>query len=128
MSRSAAGVIDEVIEVERRWVQAHRELDIAAIGEILTEDYLQIRADGTVIGKAEALQSYRSGKRRWDYADSDEYRVAVHGDVAILVGRWKGRGENDGERFDYTARFMAIYVRRDGVWQLVADQSTSLNQ
>ena len=126
MAKSNAELIDEVIAVERRWVEAHRELDLDVIREILAEDYVQIRADGAVIGKAETLQSYQSGKRRWDYANSDDYRVTLHGDVAILIGRWEGRGENDGERFDYIARFMSVFVRRDDVWQLVADQSTSI--
>ena len=116
----------EVIEVERRWVKAHLELDIEAIEKILAEDYVQIRADGAVISKEDLLESYRSGKRVWDYADSDQYRLSVYGDVAVLVGRWRGRGTNDGEAFDYSARFMAVYVRRDGAWQLAADQSTAL--
>jgi ketosteroid isomerase-like protein len=128
MSKSNSSVIDEVIRVEKRWVQAHRDLDLATLEEILAEDYVQIRADGSVIGKAEALQSYGSGKRKWDYADSDDYRISVYGDVAILLGRWIGRGENDGQRFDYTARFMAIYFRRDGIWRLVADQATALSE
>jgi len=126
MHKADADMVAEVIGVEQRWVRAHRELDLDAIEEILADEYLQIRADGTVIGKTEALQSYRSGKRKWDFADSDEYQVVVHGDAVILVGSWRGRGENDGEPFDYAARFMAIYVRRNGEWRLVADQSTPL--
>jgi len=127
MSESDQRLIDEVIEVERRWVQVHRELDVGAIRQILADDYVQIRANGTVISKVEALQSYGSGKRRWDFADSDEYQVTVQGDVAILIGRWKGVGENDGERFDYASRFMAVYVQRDGAWHLAADQAAQLS-
>lgn len=127
MSKSEVSIIDEIIRVEQRWVQAHRDLDLPTLEEILAEDYVQIRADGEVIGKAEAMQSYRSGNRRWDFAQSDQHRLRVYGDVAILVGRWTGRGVNDGEPFDYRARFMAIYVRRDKRWQLAADQSTPLS-
>lgn len=128
MSESDERLADEVIEVERRWVKAHRELDIDAIDKILAEDYMQIRSDGTVIGKEDLLESYRSGKRSWDHADSDQYRLSVYGDAAVLVGRWRGRGMNDGEAFDYSARFMAIYVRRDGDWRLAADQATPLSE
>ena len=94
---------------------------------MLDEDYVQIRPDGSVIGKHATLESYRSGNRRWDHADSDQYRVTVLGTTAILVGRWTGRGENDGKHFDYTARFMAIYTNRGGKWLLVDDQSTPLD-
>ena len=128
MSKSDTSVKDEIIRVEQRWAHAHRDLDLATLEEILPEDYVQIRADGAVIGKAEAMQSYRSGNRRWDYAQSDQHRISVYGDVAILLGRWTGRGENDGAPFDYRARFMAIYVRREDRWQLVADQSTPFNE
>lgn len=128
MSKSDVRVTNEIVRVEQRWVQAHRDLDLNTLEEILSEDYVQIRADGEVIGKAEAMQSYRSGNRRWDYAQSDQHRLSVYGDVAILLGRWIGRGENDGDAFDYRARFMAIYVRRDNRWQLAADQSTPLSE
>jgi len=126
VQRTMAEIIDEVASVEPRWVQAHRDLDIDTIKEILDEDYLQIRADGSVIGKAEALESYRSGKRRWDFAESDAYQISVRGEVATLVGRWRVRGENDAESFDYPARFMAIYARRGDAWRLFADQSRLL--
>ena len=126
MTRTESHVVEEILSVERRWVQAHRDLDLDVIQEIMAEEYVQIRSDGSVIGKTEALQSYSSGKRRWDLAESDKYQVNVHGDAAILVGRWRGLGVNDGQRFDYSARFMAIYVLRDGTWRLAADQSTPL--
>ena len=126
MANSNDRSVEEVIAAERRWVQAHRDLDLEALEDMLDDDYVQIRADGSVIGKQEALESYRSGKRGWDHADSDQYHVIILGNSAILVGRWIGRGENEGEPFDYTARFMAIYSKRDETWRLVADQSTRL--
>jgi len=119
--------IEKVIETERRWVQAHRDLDIVSIESILADDYTQICSDGTVIGKPEALASYKSMKRRWKVADSDAYRIRIYGDTALLIGRWIGRGENDGEEFDYTARFMALYRRTPTGWKLVADQSTPIS-
>lgn len=115
-----------VLEVERRWVQAHRELDVDTIGRIMADDYRQVRPDGSVIGKAQAMRSYRSGKRSWEHAASDEHQLTVHGDVAILIGRWKARGTNDGTPFDYAARFLAVYVRRAGAWQLAAEQATKI--
>jgi ketosteroid isomerase-like protein len=119
--------VREVIETERRWVQAHRDLDLATIDGILAEDYVQIRPDGSLIGKVDLLESYGSGNRHWDVAESDQYQVNVLGDAAVLVGRWTGRGVNAGEAFDYTARFMAVYARRNGKWLLVADQSMPLS-
>ncbi len=121
-----SSVIQEVLETELSWVQAHRDLDIDVIDQILHEDYTQIQSDGSVIRKAETVASYASGKRHWDVAESDKYDVQIFDDIALLVGRWIGRGENAGQQFDYSARFMSIYVKMSEGWKLIADQSTPI--
>jgi ketosteroid isomerase-like protein len=127
MMAETKATIEEVIATERRWVQAHRDLDLDALDAIMSDDYRQIRSDGSVIGKSEALASYASLTRRWELAESDEYDLQVHHNVAVLIGRWTGRGENAGELFDYRARFMAIYVRTPDGWKLIADQATPIS-
>ena len=111
-------LVDEVIETERRWARAHLELDLAAIAEILSDEYRQIRLDGSVGSKADLLDSYGSGERMWQIAESSGHEVWIRGDTAILRGSWRGKGVNAGESFDYMARFLAIYVREDGDWKL----------
>jgi hypothetical protein len=44
----------------------------------------------------------------------------------VVIGRWTARGVNHGVQFDERARFLSVYVRRGGGWQLVAEQSTEL--
>ena len=119
-------IVEEVLQAEREWVRAHQELDVAAIDRLMGEDYTIIDSKGAVRGKAETLASYQSQTRNWESADSDEYDVRVYGDTAVVIGRWRARGSNAGEAFDYAARFMAVYVKRNGRWQIVADQSTPI--
>jgi ketosteroid isomerase-like protein len=120
--------VESVIEAERDWVQAHRDLDLKTLERLMADDYIKIGADGSVIGKAEVLDDYQYSERHWAYAESDQYQIRILGDVAVLVGRWKARGENNGEAFDYTARFMSVYMKQDGVWQIVAEQSTLITE
>ena len=49
--------ITEVLAVERNWVAAHLTLVIDVISSILADNYRQIQSDGSVIGKAELLES-----------------------------------------------------------------------
>jgi ketosteroid isomerase-like protein len=114
------------LDVERRWVVAHRDLDLDTIELILADDYRQIQGDGTVIGRDDLIQSYASGSRYWEIAESDEFEIRLSGNVALLIGRWRGRGENDGQAFDYTARFLAVYRLDGGQWKLVSDVSVPL--
>ena len=50
----------------------------------------------------------------------------VYDHTAVVIGRWKGVGTNSGERFDYSARFISVYVKRDERWQMVSAQSTNV--
>ena len=125
-NQQAGEVVQEVIQAEREWVEAHRRLDIAALDRLMAEEYKHIRSDGTVAGKSQDLASYQTGDRYWDSAESDEYDVQVYGHTAVLIGRWRARGVNAGQRFDYAARFISVYVKRDGRWQMVVAQSTPL--
>lgn len=119
-------LIAEILEVESLWVAAHRNLDLEILRDILSADYRQIQSDGTVIGKEELLNSYRSGFRRWEIVTSDEYEVKLLGNVALLIGRWSGVGENNGGKFDYSARFLAVYQLEYGEWKLISDVSVPL--
>lgn len=113
--------LGRVLAVEERWVAAHRPLDLESIEAILSDDFRQIHPDGSVIGKEELLASYRSGLRHWEIARSDELEVHIHGEIAWLIGRWRGKGENNRVAFDYQARFLAIYSLEAGEWKLTAE-------
>ena len=41
MPNKSPSVEDEITQVERRWVQAHRDIDLATIDEILAETTLR---------------------------------------------------------------------------------------
>ena len=127
MGSSCQSSIEAVIEAERQWVQAHRDLDIHALERLVANDYRQIRDDGFVIGRDEFIASYRSGTRSWEIAESDQYDVRLFGEVALLIGRWRGKGVHNGKHFDYSARFLAVYVLEDGKWKLASDVSIPLD-
>ena len=121
-------LIAEVLAVERDWVAAHRTLDFGVLSNILAENYRQIQPDGSVIGREELLDSYHSGVRKWEIAQADDYEVRLVGEVALLIGRWRAIGENSGEKFNYSARFLAVYQKVEGNWKLVSDVSIPLNE
>lgn len=119
---------ERILAVEERWVAAHRSLDLRSIDAILSDDFRQILPDGSVVGKEELLASYRSGSRRWEIARSDELEVHIRGEIAWVIGRWRGKGENNGVAFDYQARFLAIYGLEAGEWKLTAELSNPIER
>jgi len=119
--------VQEVLAVEHAWTEAHLRGDVQTLEEIMAFDYVKIQPDGSLSDKRTTLASYQPDQRAWDVARGDEYDVRVYGDTAVVIGIWTARGINNGQPFDYAARFLSIYVRRAGRWQMVAEQSTEIS-
>jgi ketosteroid isomerase-like protein len=117
---------EEVLRAEREWLSAHLRLDVSALERLMAPDYVQIDGEGRLVDKEDVLSAFRLGGRSWDEAHSDEHRVRIYGDVAVVVGRWRARGTNSGRAFDYSARYVAVWARHGGRWRMVSDQSTPI--
>jgi ketosteroid isomerase-like protein len=119
--------VAEVLIAERAWLEAHLRLDLLTLERLMADEFTQVAANGVLLGKSDALASLASGERKWDLAESDEYRVQIYGSAALVYGRWRAKGVNSGHHFDYAARYVAVWIRRDDRWQLVSDQSTPIS-
>lgn len=119
-------IIQQVIQRDLEWAQAHINLNLDIIEKILAEDFQQRQPDGSFIGKIDLLTSYASGERFWEIAESTNHHVQLANDLAIIIGCWHGKGINTGERFDYTARFLSIYRQEDENWKMVQEVSLSV--
>lgn len=117
---------ERVLAVEQEWTDAHLRGDVATIARLMADDYLKVNADGSVTDRAATLAAYTPETRYWERAEGDEYIVRIYGDTAIVVGRWTARGVNNGERFDYAARFMSVYVKGADEWKMVAEGATEI--
>ncbi len=119
--------VEEVLAAEEAWTQAHLNTDREAIDRLMHPDYTIIKPDGSVWDKKTALASYVLGKRDWNEASSSEHIVRIYGDTAIVIGLWKAKGVNNGEPFDYQARYTSLWVKDSEGLRMVSDQSTEIN-
>ncbi len=119
-------IVEEVLAAEEEWTQAHLETDVVALERLMHPDYTIIKPNGDVWDKEKALASYVPGKRDWSEAGSSQHRVRIYGDTAIVIGVWKTKGVNNGEAFDYSARYTSLWVKEDNRLMIVSDQSTDI--
>jgi ketosteroid isomerase-like protein len=111
---------DIIAAHEQAIAAAHVSLDLEAIDRLYHPAFIVVQPDGMIETKAEVLESYRSGGRHWDFAEVDRLHIRVAGNTAVAVGRWRARGINGGERFDYAARFLSVWTQEDGAWRNLA--------
>jgi ketosteroid isomerase-like protein len=115
-----------LIAAEEALAAAHLTLDLATLDRLLHPDYVIVQPGGAIEDKAQTLASFTTGDRHWDLAQSDEMTVRIHGDTAVVTGRWRGRGRNGAIHFNYQARFLSTWVRENGAWRNLAYMATEL--
>lgn len=109
---------DEVIALESRRGDAIGAGDLAALAEVLADDYLHVLAPGTVVDKAGYIEMIRSGPRR---PVRGALRVRCYGDAAVLTGELENRiGAAGDVRRVIPAFCTQVAVRTDGTWRFVS--------
>ena len=114
-----AGSSDErdVLAVEREYVRAHVERDVAALDRVLADDFSMF---GGRVRKEHRMALLASPFFKVVSLSTEDVRVSVSGDEARVTGRARMKAETRGREFqsppyEYTRRL----VRRDGRWQIV---------
>jgi ketosteroid isomerase-like protein len=117
---AAASTADEqaVLAVEREYLRAHTERDVAALDRVLADDFTSF---GGPVGKEQWLARLANPYFTITSIATDGVSVSVRGDEAWVVGRARLSGSFSGRDF-MTPRyeFKRRYERRDGRWQIVS--------
>ena len=125
---SSTAVAKELREIEDQLAAAWVAGDRSVHERVLAEDWSVIDAQGRIRNKAEVLEEmFRPGEREL-IGKIDEVNVRPYGDWAIVTGKTYVAGRYEGNEIEVTLRFMDVFRRREGTWQVVASQATLLNE
>jgi ketosteroid isomerase-like protein len=68
-----------------------------------------------------------AGKTTYEAFDVDDLAVRIYGDTAVVTGRSSPKGRTaKGEPIRGQYRFLRVWVKRGGSWQVVAFQGTRI--
>lgn len=117
-------VVQEVLKTEREQRDAYLRRDLAATDRLVADEYLLTIQGGEVGNKANLLAFIKEEPVDPSLTlSTEETRVSVNGDTAIVTGRRierRRRPDNNQEGVAY-ARYTRAYVKRDGRWRLLAE-------
>jgi uncharacterized protein (TIGR02246 family) len=119
-------VAQALIDLENQWAKASKAADGDAVAPMLAEDFVQVDSDGSLRGKSEIIA--RMKKSKWTTNELSDMKVMVHGDSAVVTGRWTGNGTNgDGKAINAKERWADTWVKMaNGKWQCVASASAPM--
>jgi ketosteroid isomerase-like protein len=118
-------VEQELRQLVQMWDQALVKRDIVTLDRLLADDFTH-----GATPKAQYLDSYKPTNPELilQSASSDDIKVRVYGNTAVLTARGRYQGKYKGEDFDEQWRYLDVWVKQQDQWRCVATESSQINK
>jgi ketosteroid isomerase-like protein len=126
MVQTAADVEREVLQADAGRIKALLENDFAALEQLLSDDLTYVHSNGMLDTKESYIGSLRAGNSRYLTMDMSEVAVRALGDTALINAKFNARVQVRDHEVNPRARVLIVYAKRDGRWQMIAWESTSI--
>ncbi|HKH92031.1 MAG TPA: nuclear transport factor 2 family protein [Gemmatimonadaceae bacterium] len=123
---ASSAVVAEVREAVRRYDDALRRADVAAVEKFFAPEYTFVNARGERLTRADRLTNLRTGRTTVDslaHAPEEE-QIRSYGNVVVYTTLLTLGGQYSGQSQRGQYRALVVWVRREGRWQQVASQLT----
>ena len=109
---------DRLIQMDKAWTFAELKGDKKAAAAMVADDYVGTTQQGTIENKAQYLAQIAPNA---DFVKSDDYKVRIFGNMAIMTHR----GTVEGVR-NITFRSTHVWMKRGGKWLIVAHHGSPI--
>jgi len=121
---SDAAISQTLQAMERAWLNAEKNHDVAAFEKIVADDWIAINPDGKSQTKAERAAEIKAAHTT--SATMGDMKVRVFGDTAVVTGTddeitMKGR-KKSSDHYVWTD----VFVKRNDKWLAVASQTAQI--
>ena len=87
---------EELLKLENEFAEAIVKNDLEGIGRLVTDDWIIIDPDGEIVDRARFFEVIKSGALTHDMMESEDFRVRVYGDSAVVTGDNPHEGQIHG--------------------------------
>lgn len=112
-------VEDQLIQLDRAWTSAELKGDKKAAEALIADDYVGTTQRGEIENKTQYLAGVVPNA---DMVKSDDYKVTVYGNTAIMTHR----GTVSGVR-NMQFRSTHVWMKRGGKWLIVAHHGSPIS-
>ena len=123
---SADADLAKLKQLSDAWDKAIWEKNRKAVADNMGEDFRIIDGGATIADKQQFIADIMDPKLTIDPYTVEDFNIRLYGDMALLAGRTRMTGKNDGRPFVSNYRYIDIYARRRGTWQIVHVQITRI--
>jgi YesN/AraC family two-component response regulator len=124
---SEAEAEQELLELERQWVEAYLRSNSQLLSHLWADDFVCTNAFREIKSKAQAIESIQS-EVTIEHFIAFDVQGNVFGDTAVATGRAIVKGQYKGEDISGLYRYTNTYAQRQGRWQAIASHVTCMDQ
>jgi len=117
---------EELLKLERAFADAIIKNDLEGIGRIVADDWIIVDPNGEIVDRTRFFEVIKSGALTHDIMESEDFRVRVYGDSAVVTAITSTKGKFMGQEFSTRERATDVFVKREGRWQCVLTHLTRL--
>jgi len=118
----------ELLTLEKAFAEAIVRNDLEGIGRLVTDDWIVIDPSGEIVDRVRFFEVIKSGALTHDMMESEDFRVRVYGDSAVVTGLTRTKGKFMGQEFSTQERATDVFVKCDGRWQCVLTHLTRFSK
>ena len=117
----------DVLKLNKEYEEAIARRDATVHERLLAHDYTYTPGNGKIMGREDHMSFTKSGVVEVKSLRSEDVRVRVYGDTAVVTGVWVSVDRRAGREFaERRIRYIHVYIRREARWQIVAEQRTEV--
>lgn len=111
----------EILRVERQYIQAHLDRDTATLDSILAGEFTIGGSRGRGMNKAQRLALLEDPDFAFESISTGDVQVEVSGERAVVTGQAMVEGHYGDREFSSPPyKFTRDYEKRQGRWQIVS--------
>lgn len=120
------GNAQAVVELDLRRMQAMVRKDVALLREVLADDLVYTHSTARLDTKSSLIGGIEAGTAVFTAIEPSDVEARDLGDAVVLTGAARFSVVAQDRPSTFRVRFIAVYGRRGGAWQMVAWQTTRI--
>lgn len=117
----------EVLKLNKEYEEAIARRDASVHERLFAHDDTYTPDNGNIMGREEHMNFTKKGGLVIESLRSEDVRVSVYDHTVIVTGLFVTTGRLRGkESTERRIRYIRVYIKRGGRWQIVAEQRTGM--
>lgn len=128
-AQSATDPSQDPLILTNAFFNALLDEDSKAIGRTMSSDFSLVSFDGNLVDGDLLIQGVGGGSIVIETAAISGTRTRQYNsDAAVVTGKWKAKGNVQGEPFDNSVTFSVVCIRQGEAWKITNAQFTPAPQ